>query len=207
MQRIGVTGADVATNDYHFITTWRLRATLQEVVEAMSDPTELARWWPSVYLAVNEITSGDEHGIGKTFDLHTKGWLPYTLHWQMRVADLQEGRLTITASGDFIGRGIWTAREEPPWTFLSYDWKIRANKPLLQYLSWALKPLFSANHRWAMTQGERSLQHEIERRRAAKEGRVVVDAAPKTTKPVLFVGIIAALGCIYLLARRVGRTR
>jgi hypothetical protein len=198
----------VAINDYHFITSWRILATLQEVVEAMSDPTELARWWPSVYLAVNEIAPGDEQGIGKTFDLHTKGWLPYTLNWQMRVADLQEGQLTITASGDFTGRGIWTVREEQPWTFLTYDWNIRANKPLLQYLSWALKPVFSANHRWAMAQGERSLQLEIDRRRAAKDGTTISGAPRTATKPgLLMAGTLTALGCIYLLARRSGRNQ
>ncbi len=195
----------MAINDYHFFTTWRLQATLQEVVEAMSDPTELARWWPSVYLGVTEIEPGDEHGIGKTFVLHTKGWLPYTLRWQMRVADLREGQLTITASGDFTGRGIWTAREAPPWTVLTYDWKIRANKPLLQNLSWALKPIFAANHRWAMAQGERSLQHELERRRSDAEGKPVTHAPrmASSSRPLL-LGIAAVLCCIYVV-RRVGR--
>ena len=31
-----------------------------------------------------------------------------------------------------------------------YDWRVRAAKPLLQQLSWLLKPVFAANHRWAM---------------------------------------------------------
>jgi len=50
---------------------------------------------------------------------------------------------------------------------LTYDWRIRAEKPLLRWLSPLLKPLFAANHRWAMAQGERSLARELARRAAA----------------------------------------
>jgi hypothetical protein len=38
---------------------------------------------------------------------------------------------------------------------------------LLRYLSFVFKPLFAANHRWAMAQGERSLRAEMARRRSA----------------------------------------
>ena len=44
---------------------------------------------------------------------------------------------------------------------MTYDWKIRADKPLLRYLSFLLKPIFSANHRWAMAQGEKALRAEL----------------------------------------------
>jgi hypothetical protein len=36
-----------------------------------------------------------------------------------------------------------------------YDWRLRAEKPLLRYLSSLFKPFFCANHRWAMARGER----------------------------------------------------
>jgi len=32
-------------------------------------------------------------------------------------------------------------------TDITYDWRIRADKPLLRYLSFVFKPIFSANHR------------------------------------------------------------
>ena len=49
---------------------------------------------------------------------------------------------------------------------VTYDWRLRAEKPLLRSLSFLLKPLFEANHRWAMAQGEESLRLELARRRA-----------------------------------------
>jgi hypothetical protein len=54
---------------------------------------------------------------------------------------------------------------------ISYDWRIRADKPLLRTLSFLLKPVFSANHRWAMAQGEASLKRELVRRHAGSAPR------------------------------------
>ena len=73
---------------------------------------------------------------------------------------------TIAASGDFDGRGVWTFEQDGASVNLAYDWRLRAEKPLLKNLSFLLKPLFAANHRWAMAQGEESLKLELPRRRA-----------------------------------------
>ena len=58
-----------------------------------------------------------------------------------------------------------------PEIVISYDWRVSATKPLLRRLSWLLKPVFSANHRWAMARGEESLRMELRRRRALGQGR------------------------------------
>ena len=47
-----------------------------------------------------------------------------------------------------------------------YDWRIHAEKPLLRTFSFMLKPIFSANHHWAMRMGEQSLKLELARRHA-----------------------------------------
>ena len=72
-------------------------------------PPRLARWWPSVYLRVRVLEEGDERGVGKVVDLWTKGFLPYTLRWRFTVteSDAPNG-FRLEATGDFVGRGIWT---------------------------------------------------------------------------------------------------
>jgi hypothetical protein len=72
-------------NDYHFITRWRVKGTVNEIYDILSRVTDMPRWWPSVYLNVQELEPGDPNGVGKIVSLHTCGWLPYTLHWQFRV--------------------------------------------------------------------------------------------------------------------------
>ena len=173
----------MALNDYHFITHWRVQATAQEVSDILSDVEGLSRWWPSVYLAVKEIEPGDTQHIGRLVDLYTKGWLPYTLRWQFRViqADPPHG-FTIEALGDFVGRGIWTLVQDGEWLNITYDWKIQATKPLLRLLSPLLKPVFGANHQWAMRKGEESLKLELERRHArTPEEKARIPAPPPAT--------------------------
>jgi hypothetical protein len=157
----------MASNEYHFVTRWRVQSTVQEVAEILGDAADLARWWPSVYLEVGVLEPGFDRGIGKVVSLYTKGWLPYTLRWKFRVTESNAPHgFAIEAFGDFVGRGLWTFTQDAEMVNVTYDWSIRADKPVLKYLSFLMKPLFSANHHWAMARGEESLKLELERRHA-----------------------------------------
>ena len=175
----------MAANDYAFVTVWRLAATPEEITDVLSDAADLARWWPSVYLDVRVESAGDpDTGVGKVVALWTKGWLPYTLRWTFRVTEANPGGFSIEATGDFVGRGVWTlepvrAADAPgvPETLVTYDWRIAAEKGMLRRLSFVMKPLFGANHRWAMARGEESLRIELARRHAARVGDPTIAAA------------------------------
>ena len=111
-------------------------------------------------------------------DLFTKGWLPYTLRWRFKISENDPPEhFRLEASGDFTGRGIWTLRQDGPTAEVTYDWRIRADKPLLRAFSFVLKPIFAANHRWAMERGKESLELELRRRR----GENGVPAPPQPT--------------------------
>lgn len=173
----------MASNDYHFITHWRVQSTPEEVSDILGNAPDLVRWWPSVYLNVKQVEPGAADGVGRVVDLYTKGWLPYTLRWSFRVTEVRQPQtFSLEAWGDFIGRGIWTFAQDGEWTNITYDWKVSAGKPLLRNLSWLLKPVFSANHRWAMDMGEQSLKLELARRHAqTPEARALVPAPPPAT--------------------------
>ncbi|HUX88422.1 MAG TPA: hypothetical protein VMW65_15580 [Chloroflexota bacterium] len=144
----------MASNDYQFITHWRVPGTIEEVATILNDPLDLPRWWPSVYLKVQELEPADQHGVGRVIDLYTKGWLPYTL----------------------------------------------------RRLSFVLKPVFAANHRWAMARGEESLTIELARRRektAAKRMQIPAPPGPASLSlGSLVVGLAAVAGTLMLLRRR-----
>jgi len=153
-------------NDYHFVTKWTVAGTCEEVSDVLADPLDLPRWWPSVYLKVEELTPGDAMGIGRRVRLLTKGKLPYTLRWEFEVVESRPPHgFAIAAHGDFDGTGRWTFEQRGPAVDITFDWRIRAEKPLLRWLSFVLKPIFAANHRWAMARGEESLVRELSRRR------------------------------------------
>lgn len=174
---------------YHFITYWKVKATVEEVYDTLGDAEGLARWWPSVYLDVKVLKPGDVLGLGKVVELYTKGWLPYTLRWSFTITEVDKpGGFTIVPSGDFSGRGIWTFIqdiEDPEYCNIVYDWKIAAEKPLLKKLTFLVRPVFSANHLWAMKKGEESLKLELLRRR--EKSAQSVPEPPRPTFPHNFI--------------------
>ena len=166
---------------YHFITHWQFEHTrCEEVYRILEEVESLADWWPSVYLDVRVREKGQPGGVGKRVELYTKGWLPYTLHWSFVVTATEFPKgFSLRAEGDFAGTGVWSFRQEGPVCHVTYDWQIAAGKPLLRRLSWLLRPLFSANHEWAMRQGFRSLALELQRR----QGNTQVPPPPGPTWP------------------------
>src|SRR5438105_621461 len=128
------------SHDYRFETRWRVRGSVEQVKDILSDAPGFPRWWPQVYLSVRETESG-------VYELHTKGWLPYTLRWRLRVVESRSPYgFTIQAWGDLEGTGVWTFGPDSDWTDITYVWTVRARKPLVRRLSFLLKPVFSANH-------------------------------------------------------------
>lgn len=162
--------------DYHFVTHWRVTATTDEVSAILGDGVVLSQWWPSVYLDVRELKAARADGTGRVLDMVTKGWLPYSLRWTITVTEpVSASGFAVAADGDFVGTGRWTATQDGPQVAITYDWRIRAAKPLLRRLTWLMRPIFSANHLWAMARGEESLRLELRRRRG--------DAAPSDIRP------------------------
>ena len=197
------------SNDYHFVTRWQIPAPPAEIAAILADGRDLVRWWPSVYLDVHQLDAGQPDGVGKVIDLYTRGWLPYTLRWRFRVTEIVPmQRMVLRAEGDFVGRGIWTFEPQPGTTLVTYDWKIEARKPLLRYLSFLMKPIFSANHEWAMRMGEQSLLLEIARRRAAtpeEAARVPPPPGPARTSAWQIALATVALAALAGVIWRAGR--
>ena len=152
---------------YAFRTVWRVAGTVDEVRAVLADGASLPRWWPAVYLAVDVLDEGDDDGVGAEMALLTKGRLPYTLRWTLRVTEpVTDTGFALTATGDLVGTGRWTFAQDGAEVVVTYDWRVEASKPLLRRLTWLLRPVFAANHRWAMARGEESLARELRRRRA-----------------------------------------
>lgn len=153
--------------EYAFFTRWEVKGMAAEVFDVLADPLALPRWWPSVYLEVRELEPGDPvTRVGRVIDLHTKGWLPYTLRWNFTVTESNRpSGFKLTAHGDFEGTGAWAITQRGENAEATYDWRISAEKPLLRHGSFIFRPIFAANHRWAMDRGLESLDLELRRRR------------------------------------------
>jgi hypothetical protein len=173
----------MSTSDYEFVTVWRVPGAIAEVTAVLRDGRTLPRWWPSVYLAVVPREDGDADGVGSVTELHTTGWLPYTLRWALTITEpVTDTGFALSAAGDLNGTGRWTFEQDGPEVVITYVWRVSAGKPLLRRLGWLLRPAFEANHRWAMARGEESLKLELRRNRATTEAqRRAVPAPPGPT--------------------------
>ena len=72
------------SNEYQFLTRWRVEGTAEEVYDIISDPLAFPRWWPSVYLSATQMEAGDDKGVGRRIHFHTKGRLPYAFKRESR---------------------------------------------------------------------------------------------------------------------------
>ena len=172
-----------AANAYHFVTHWSFDADVEDVKRVLQEPLDLPRWWPAVYLDARELRPAQhEDGRGRRVELYTKGWLPYTLRWHFEVTEVRGDRFVLTAGGDLEGRGEWFFAQRRGRAFVSYDWRVLAEKPLLRRWSWALEPAFRANHHWAMATGEESLRIELARLAAKTDAeRRALKSPPRAT--------------------------
>ena len=179
----------MAGNDYHFVDRWRVEGDIKEVADILEDALSLPRWWGSVYFDVKQLEAGGEGGLGKLIRLHAGGWLPYTLRIDFRTVAANYPRgFSMEATGDLEGKGIWTFEQEGAFVNITYDWTIRANKPIVEKFSFLLKPIFRSNHNWTMNRGQESLKLELLRRRAKSEAELA--KIPKGPRPSFVVRIL-----------------
>ncbi|HEY3329424.1 MAG TPA: hypothetical protein VGK19_05345 [Capsulimonadaceae bacterium] len=152
----------MANNDYSFISRWRVKGRIDDVGAIFVDPADLPRWWPSVYRSVSvETPPGTDSPV---YSIVTRAWLPYSLHWRFKVNSANAPHhYVLEAVDDLTGAGEWTIQQDGDYVSLVYDWRVQARKPLLRALSGVFRPLFVANHRWAMARGEESLVRELRR--------------------------------------------
>jgi hypothetical protein len=204
-------GSDAhAQNEYHLTTEWWFEGTAAEIYDLLSNTDAMRRWWRAILVGLEEIDPGDDEGMGKVVQMHVRAALPYTLHWQFRVREANRPcGFSIDASGDLNGRGTWTLTQEGPWVHVHYDWRVRADAWYLRSFSFALKPLFATNHRWAMQRLEEGLKLELARRRAAtpaERDAIPLPPMPTATAPMpMIAGTVIVVGLFIFLRRRAKR--
>lgn len=169
--------------NYAIVDDWYIEGDIVDVANVLNDGPGYTKWWPSVYLDVSIVQPGDEDQIGRVFDIHAKGWLPYTIRFQARITDSNFPHGShMEVWGDFNGEGIWSLEQQGRMVHVRFTWDVRVAKPLLHRLSFLLHPIFAANHRWAMRKGEVSLKLELARRRAGSaEGLKHIPPPPGPT--------------------------
>ncbi|HKP17447.1 MAG TPA: SRPBCC family protein [Gaiellaceae bacterium] len=141
---------------YRFLDRWLVRAPIERVYETVGDPLGYQRWWTDFVLR-SEGDAGEPRP-GKRNRLLVKAFLPYKVRFGLEVMEAERPtRILSRLSGDFDGTGEWQLTETAEGVEAVLDWRPEVNKRLITYLTPVLRPLFRANHTWAMTRGERQI--------------------------------------------------
>lgn len=142
--------------EYVFLDEWDVDAPREAVFHAIADARTYPDWWRPVYISV-EADGPPE--VGRASRQHFKGRLPYTVKTVSTLVRLERPEvIEIDVVGDLRGRGLWTLTERDGRTHVRFDWTVFADRALLRTLTPVLRPLFRANHNWAVKRAMEGLE-------------------------------------------------
>ena len=155
--------------EYRFLDKWFIPQPIDVVFEALLHGADYPKWWGEAWKRVTPIGDAAAATVGAKTEVIAGGFLPYTIALELEVARIERPHLLAVASrGDLEGTGTWRLHEFEGGTAVSYDWRVRAGKPLIRRFSPIFKPLFRANHNWVMRRGEVALRRWLADSRAAR---------------------------------------
>jgi hypothetical protein len=154
---------------FRLTSVWVFEAQLSEIAEILVEPESITCWWASSFLRAEVLHPGTAGHLGKVVRLHSKGLLPHTFQFVLRVTGIRYPEFVCFAvKGDFEGEAAVSTRPLGEGRIaLVFDWRVTICHPLIQHFVPLARWLFIMNHRWSMRSGERALRREILRRRGA----------------------------------------
>ena len=142
-----------AMPEYHFITSWRVEAPLQDVYDAILESIHWPDWWRGAE-RVEELEAGDANGIGCVRRYTWKSRLSYQLSFDARTTRVSSlSALEATTTGDLEGVGRWAFAHENGITIVHHEWRVHTTKTWMNLLAPLARPLFIENHHALMQQG------------------------------------------------------
>ena len=148
-----------AASEYRFLDKWFIPHPIELVFDELLHGEDYPKWWGEAWKRVMPIGEAKAGAVGARTEVIAGGFLPYTIKLELEVARVERPHLlAVVSRGDLEGTGTWRLHEFEGGTAVSYDWRVRAGKPLIRRFSPILKPLFRANHNWVMRRGEVALR-------------------------------------------------
>jgi uncharacterized protein YndB with AHSA1/START domain len=148
--------------EYHLLTTWRIKAPLTDVYDAIHDSLRWPDWWPGSE-KVEQTAAGGKDGIDNIRRYSWKGELPYPVVFEVRATRIEalvaiEGR----ARGDLEGTGRWRFAQHGEVSIVDYEWHVRSARWWMNLLAPLARPIFIRNHTRIMTQGGEGLARRLD---------------------------------------------
>ena len=182
--------------DYSFLSIWELRAPIEEVWGLISQPISYPEWF-SYVVESDQVTEGDESGVGTVTRTHWTSALPYSLVFLTRTTRSERPHLIeVTSSGDLEGSGRWELAADGDRTTVRYEWNVRTTKRWMDLLAPLARPAFGWNHAVIMRSGGEGLAARLGAELVRNQSFTAESASPlvplTTTIGLLTVTILCA---------------
>jgi carbon monoxide dehydrogenase subunit G len=143
--------------DYHYVSTWQLKAPIEQVWAALNDLDHLPAWYSGVQEA-QELAPGDTQGIGRRVRYVIKGRLPLQLAFEATTTrSLPPRDQELRAEGELAGTGRWSLEQQGEVTTARYTWDVRTTRPWMNLLAPVARPIFAWNSKGVMLQAGEGL--------------------------------------------------
>lgn len=185
--------------DYHFVSSWRLQAPIDQVWEEIFHTERWPSWWKYVH-RVDQLDPGDADGLGKRLHLVFTTRLPYRLGFDVRVRRIEAPTiLEADATGELEGVGRWTLAPDDGGTLVRYDWDIRTTRWWMNLTAPVARPVFAWNHDALMREAAQGLARRLDAELA------LPDSASRPRQPartIAWSGLLIALLALVVVWRR-----
>ena len=154
-------GRDAA--DYVFVTNWSIPAPIDRVWRELMHPDDWPAWWRGVERVRLLRPAAGLDDVGAVREYTWRSRLPYRLTFTIETTRVEPLRIVEgRASGELEGLGCWQFTDRGTTTHVRYDWRVRASKPWMRWLSPVAHPLFEWNHDVVMEWGRQGLLRRLE---------------------------------------------
>ena len=152
----------MATNYYIFIDKFTVACDVETAYHYIKKIEEYPRWWGKVYKKIVKLKDAPEDQAGSMYRIQVGGFLPYTLTIENEVTHIDRPNLIrFDAYGDLQGKGVWFFRGVENGTEVTFDWRVAANKRIIRWFSFLLKPLFRANHHYCVIKVKEGMEKDL----------------------------------------------
>lgn len=152
----------MATNYYLFVDKFTAPCNVETAYQYIHRIEEYPRWWGKVYKKIVKLKDAPQDKPGARYAVTVGGFLPYLLTLENEITHIDWPNLIqFKAVGDLQGKGTWSFREVPGGTEVTFDWRVAANKEVIRWLSFLLKPLFRANHVFCVRKADEGIRNDL----------------------------------------------
>jgi hypothetical protein len=160
----------MATNYYIFVDKFTVPCEGEVAYQYIKQIEAYPRWWGQVYKKIEMLQDAPPDAAGARYRVRVGGFLPYSLTIENEITFVDRpNRIDFAASGDLEGKGTWLFKPVAEGTEITFDWRVAANKAMISALSFLLKPLFRANHRYCIKRANEGIRHDLQQQKSKEQ--------------------------------------